>query len=74
LPGSGMIEDSIHLGDSPAKIRKKFGQPNTDEPDENTETMTYEDSHAQWKDVSFYNAELFFRNNRLVRITLRNGK
>ncbi len=74
LSTSAIVGDSIHLGDSPAKILKKFGKPNSDEPDENTETITYEDTNDQWEDILHYSAVFTFRNNKLVRVNLYNGE
>ena len=65
--------DSIHIGDDPSKILKKYGKPNSDEAEDVMQTLTYEDSNEQWKDVFFYRAIFEFRHNNLVRITLRNA-
>jgi hypothetical protein len=65
---------NIHIGDKREKIVLQFGDPNKTEKTNNINTLRYEDTHDEWKEVLNYNTTFEFKEDRLERITIYNGE
>jgi hypothetical protein len=64
---------NISLGDSPAKVIRKYGAPNMDQQIEDARVLTYTDYLDLWDEVLFYEADFVFKDSKLVRISIYNG-
>ena len=75
LNPASIMMGNIKIGDPKEKVVLQFGKPNKDETLNGITSLTYEDTHDEWKEIAIgYTATFEFKENRLERIKLYNGE
>jgi hypothetical protein len=74
LNAQAIMMGNIHIGDKREKIVLQFGDPNKIENVSEVRSLSYEDTKDAWKEVISYKALFEFKEDRLERISIRNGE